>query len=215
MPTSLDRIRTELLGRIRYLDSALTRHTISPSVMRRIDKSALQEGYVSAMWQSWCAFCRKLFIESAKGAITANGIATTSPYSANAEPEIAYVALQSSLNNGLTRVKSLSGTHLEPTWGDPRKAQLIASGLNVSNSSTISSALAAAIQLNDLQLCRNACAHISSSQISALRASKVRFDETRMLHPSDMAFWIVPSTQDFLWRSWIDEIDVISYCAIQ
>lgn len=215
MAILLERVRTELLIRLRHLDDAVTRHLISPAVSRRIDRSAIQEGYISAVWQTWSAFCRRLFIESARGGITSSGTVITSPYHANSEMEIAFVALRLSHNEPIKRLIPLKGSHLEPSWGDVGKAQLIAAGLGTSNANTIASALSASIRLNDLQLCRNASAHLSASLLADIRSRKVRYLDTTIMHPSDMAFWVDPTTKDFLWRSWLEEMEIISDYAIR
>src|SRR3546814_1022015 len=70
MATSLDATYCKLRSRLRVLDSAFERHLFVPSKTRRIDRFALQEGLISGLWQSWCAFCRSTVIGSARGTIS-------------------------------------------------------------------------------------------------------------------------------------------------
>src|SRR3546814_17466848 len=94
MATSLDATYCKLRSRLRVLDSAFERHLFVPSKTRRIDRFALQEGLISGLWQSWCAFCRSTVIGSARGTISGSGQNITSTYAGRSELEIAYVEKQ-------------------------------------------------------------------------------------------------------------------------
>lgn len=215
MPTSLESIRLKLNRRLLVLDSGFDRHLIEPVAIQKMDKHALQEGYVSALWQAWCSFCRALLIHSTKGAMTSSGLPTTSPHSERGEMEIAYLAKRISNGDAINVIKPLVGNHQEHTWGDLSKLNLVASGLGCSNTSSILNGLSACLRIEDLQLCRNASAHISRSTIQRVRASRVRYQNTSFKHPSDMIIWVDPDSSDFLWKSWIDEIKLASEFAIQ
>lgn len=215
MPTSLENIRLKLQRRLTVLDSGFDRHLLVPVAVQRVDKFALQEGYVSALWQVWCNFCRELLIHSTKGAVTSSGNNTTSPHVALGEMEIAYIAKRLSNNLAISSIKPLSGSHQEHTWGDLAKLNLVASGIGCSNASSILAGLSACLRVEDLQLCRNASAHISRTTIQSVKASKVRYQNTSFGHPSDMINWVDPNSSDFLWKSWVDEIELAAHFAIQ
>ena len=121
------------------------------------------------------------------------------------------------LGNGsnIGRVKAISSNHLEPTWGDARKLNLIANGLGTSNSSDLVSAFSACSLLKDLQLCRNASAHISRDLLASISAAKVRYSNTSFMHPSDLILWIDPASQSYLWKCWIYEMKLIAQLAIK
>ena len=125
MPTSLNLLQRKLAARVSYLDSAFDRHIVSRVTKRRIDRFALQEGLVSALWQAWGNFCRETIIRSAQGAYTRAGELTTCGFSAHTEAEIAFIARQLSNKATVNRGKALRGNHEEPTWGDPNKLNLI------------------------------------------------------------------------------------------
>lgn len=215
MPLLLDVLRNKLQSRLNALDNGFDRHVVSPVAVRHVDKFALQEGYVSALWQAWCSFCRELIIHSSRGAITSSGVGTTSPHNALGEMEIAYIAKQLSNNAPITTIRPLAGSHQEHTWGDLSKVNLVASTIGCSNHASILTGLSACVRIQDLQLCRNACAHISRSTLQGVKAAKVRYLDNSFKHPSDMIFWVDPSNLDFLWKSWIDEIKLASDFAIQ
>src|SRR3546814_20744007 len=117
MATSLDATYCKLRSRLRVLDSAFERHLFVPSKTRRIDRFALQEGLISGLWQSWCAFCRSTVIGSARGTISGSGQNITSPYAGRSEMEIAYVAKLLAQGKSVSKIRALNGSHLEPTWG--------------------------------------------------------------------------------------------------
>lgn len=215
MPISLSQLENKLKQRLRVLDSSFTRHLIAPLVSNRVDTFAIQEGYVSSLWQTWCAFCRQLAISSVQGSITKAQATTTSPYSAYSEMEVAYVAKKLAKNQPIGNIRALTGSHDEPTWGDLNKINSIFTGLGTSNSAILLTGFSACLRLQDLQLCRNASAHISRSTLHDVRAARVRYVQTDLRHPSDMMFWVDPQTNDFLWKSWIMEMELAADFATQ
>lgn len=215
MPTSLKGLQDKLQRRLQVLDSAFERHLVTPSVSKRVDRFAIQEGFVSALWQTWCIFCRDLLIYSSQGAITRGGMLTASPHSTLGALEIAYVAKQLANRNNVVRIRPLSGQHQEHTWGDLTKLNLVVSGIGCSNEQSIRNGLSACLRIEDLQICRNASAHISSATLQQVKSSRVRYMDTSLNHPSDMIFWVDPTTKDFLWKSWIEEAEVAAEICTQ
>lgn len=214
MATSLDSVYGKLRSRIGTLDAAFDRYLLLPTSKRRVDRYALQEGLVSALWQSWCAFCRSTLIGSASGATNASGQKVTSPYTGLSEMEIAFVAKELSQRRQVSAVRSLQGSHLEPTWGDLSKANLIVAGINSTNQQPLLRALGAALTIKDLQLCRNASAHLNKDRLAEINRAKVRYSETKLAHPSDMIFWVDPATKYYLWKTWVEEMELVAKYAI-
>lgn len=216
MPTSLSGLYQRLRWRTAVLDAAFERHVSERARKRRIDRFAFQEGLVSALWQSWCTFCRSTVINSALGATSASGQSVSSPHWNRVEMEIAYIARELSQRRTIVAasVQPLSGNQLEPTWGDLAKLNLIISGLNTTNAPQLLSAFGSALSIRDLQVCRNSSAHINSDRIAQVNSAKVRYSDTICQHPSDMIIWTDPLTRDFLWKTWLDEIDLIARSAV-
>lgn len=215
MTTSLNISYTKLISRTDYLNKAFERHALKLSSGRKIDTFALQEGLVSALWQTWCHYCRDVILSSVKGTITLSGQLTTCIHSGLSDLEISYVARQLSNNNPVGTVRALNGSYQEPTWGDSNKLNRIANGIGTSNSVHLVSAFSACVSLKDLQLCRNASAHITSDNIQRLNSAKIRYVETKLQHPSDLIFWIDPVTRNYLWKSWVNEMLLIGNLAIR
>lgn len=214
MATSLETIRQKLLARTRSLDLAFERHTLAPIRKVRTDRFAFQEGLLSSLWQSWCAFCRETLIGSAQGIATKAGQQTTSPYAGRSEMEIAFVARELSLSRSVNLVRALPARRFEPTWGDLAKVNLIATGMGTSNRSQLVSAFGAGVAILDLQTCRNSSAHLNQETIASVKAAQVRYSDTKFAHPSDMMFWIDPATRDYLWKTWVEEVSILSDLAI-
>lgn len=126
------------------------------------------------------------------------------------EPQILYVAKRLSNGFSVGAIRSIAGPHAEPTWGDVTKAMAISTGMGLSNSTQLLSALSLASAVPDLQICRNATAHLGHGQLARLTATRVRYVETKILHPTDACIWIDPNTDGYLWDTWVDEIQLIA-----
>lgn len=214
MPTTLDTLKSRFRRRLATLDSAFDRRVVSSTVSRRVDRSALQEGLVSSLWQTWCYFCRDLVITSTIGTKTSNGANTTSALAGRTEAEVAFAAMRLAHSRPIGNIRPIAGDHLEPTWGNLNKLSLIVTGLAPSNKQEILTATGACVLLRDLQLCRNSSAHISKDSIRDIRSASVRYTSPKFEHPSDIIFWIDPDTQDYVWKTWIDEAELFSDFAI-
>lgn len=202
--------------RLSTLDKAFERHVVAPSVSRSVDRYALQEGLISSLWQAWGEFCRDVVIGAVKGANTTIGTLVNSPtYSARTELEIAFVAKRLASAQPVGTIRSIAGRHQEPTWGDVNKLIPIVSGLAPTNVATMLSAFGSAAAIKDLQTYRNASAHICADTLAMVSATRVRYQDTSFRHPSDTMRWTDPATNDYLWRTWIDEIDLVSDVATQ
>ncbi|WP_336795857.1 hypothetical protein [Erwinia aphidicola] len=203
---SLDKLQK----RIKYLDNAFDRHLLTPKLSRCIDRYSLQEGLMSSLWQAWCFYCRDILFGSITGAETSTGRMITSTYSIHNDRQLVYIASRFAAGSvSVTNVK-LAAAHLELTWGDVVKLNEIIIKFNPTNAIDLCSSLAGAQYLMDLQQFRNANAHITPFTISAVKSARVRYSNTRMRHPSDTMFWIDPKSKDYLWKMWVEEIEIIS-----
>lgn len=214
MPISLAEGHQKLHIRIRTVDRAFDRHVLLAIRRRRTDRFAFQEGLISTLWQIWNSFCRSTLIASSSGTISASGVPISSPYTGLSEPQIRSVLKQLCSNRTPNVGQLLAGIYQEPTWGDLGKFNLMAVSLNATNSSQLASAFSCGLVLRDLQLCRNACAHLNRDNIRQIQNARVRYSETKFSHPSDMMLWEDPASKDYVWKTWIEEIEVISQLAV-
>ena len=208
MPSSLGSLEIRFNARMNTLDSAFNRSLANRTSLRRSDRSFLQEGMVSSLWQAWCIAVRGLIMASVKGATTKTGVTTNSPHAALLDTELSYIASKSARGHPIGTIRPLAGSHLEPTWGDLNKVGLIASGYGLSNGPHLATTLASPGSLTDLQICRNACAHRNADRLADVQAARIRYSGTHFMHPSDMMFWVEPVSNNFLWRTWTDEMRI-------
>lgn len=210
MTISFEEALIKMNTRLRKLDKSFERNLLSDEKGKCIDRYSLQEGLISSLWQTWCFFCREIFIGSIKGGVNISGTVVSSPYNLHTEREIIYIAgrfSQGATNtNGMT-IKS-AAAHSELTWGDAIKLNPIMSSFNPTNINTILSGLGGINLLLDLQKFRNANAHITAFTINDVKNAQIRYSETKFRHPSDTMFWVDPSTKDYLWKSWIEEMEI-------
>ena len=188
------------------ISAGIARAGIHGPKARRIDRFARNEGLVSALWQVWNHFSRSAVLFSAQGTLTSTGARTHSQYSHLPESELLFICRAAALGHPVTRIRPLIGNHLEPTWGDARKINRIVRAIQPSNKSNLITGFGLRSVSLDLQVVRNACAHISSDQIDEISRMKVRYANTHFSHPSDVLFWTEPSTGNEAWRVWIDEL---------
>lgn len=214
MPISLEDNRRRLNLEVDLLTGSFQRHVVQPS-RYRLDRISRQEGLISSLWQAWGNFCREVIVHSAIGAITSNGVVTVSAFAARREAEITYCAREFAQGKVVGQVKALSSMRQEPTWGDVSKAALIIGGLNSSNSANLSAGLSGTVAIRDLQICRNACAHINFDTVRDVRDCRIRYSSSAFRHPSDMALWVDPSSNDFLWMLWCEDLKLSAQVAVQ
>lgn len=201
--------------RLNRLDSAFERHFFNLDSKRYVDIYAFQEGLISALWQTWCSYCKSIFIGSIKGAETLSGaIIDTPPYENSTEYELFYLANMWGDNKAINQVRSAK-PQSEPTWGNVDKLSIIFNNANTPNAATVSPPLANSQLLKDLQVVRNASAHITSHCLQNVNLAKVRYSQTSYKHPSDVLLWVDPLSKDYLWKAWISEIKILSTAIAQ
>lgn len=194
-------------ARIDLISSALGRASVHRAKERRIDRYARNEGLISALWQLWNTFSRSAIIQSALGTTTTSGMRTSSRFSNLSESELLSVCRAAAARRQVpSNIQPLNGSHLEPTWGDDRKIQLIISCIMPTNYSSLLSGFGVRTISLDIQTVRNACAHISVDRMNDIKGMQTKYANTRYNHPSDVLFWIEPSTGNELWQVWVDEL---------
>ena len=182
------------------------RAEIQGRTARRIDRFARNEGLVSALWQAWNHFSRSAVLFSAQGTVTSTGTRTNSLYSHLSERELLYVCRAAAHGQRVTQIRPLIGSHLEPTWGDAKKINNIVSAIQPSNEASLITGFGLRSLSLDLQVVRNACAHVSTDQVAKISRMRTKYANTRFSHPSDVLFWTEPLTGNEAWRVWIDEL---------
>lgn len=211
---SLPSFLAKLECRLSTLEAAFLRVSLSRSSIRKVDRFVIQSGLISETWQAWNSFSRSVILASLKGSYSASGVEVNSVYSTRTIDEIRFAAMKAAKGSSVGNLKPISGDHLEPTWGDLSKANLIISSLTPSNQPQLLTAFGSSVLLTDLQKVRNACAHISSGSLDDIRLMQVRYSENRFLHPSDCIFWVDPITKDYSWVAWSDEMKLVAMASV-
>ncbi|MES0221461.1 hypothetical protein [Citrobacter freundii] len=210
MTVSFDKALKKLTSRVTVLDSAFERNLLIASPNKCTDRYALQEGLMSSLWQAWCIYCRTIIFGSITDGITLGGNRVSSGYSHLSDREIVYLARKASTSNIGTLTVRAAAAHVELTWGDALILNPIISSFHPTNEANLLSAFGSVSMLLDLQKFRNANAHITGFTISEIKKAQVRYSNNGFRHPSDTMFWVDPQTNDYLWKSWVDEIDIIA-----
>src|SRR3546814_16494669 len=94
-----------------------------------------------------------------RSTISGSGQNITSPYAGRSEMEIAYVAKLLAQGKSVYKIRALHGSHLEPTWGDLTKANLIVTGIESTNQAQLLTALVGGFAHKELKTCRKYSAH--------------------------------------------------------
>lgn len=211
----LKRLSNKLERQLRSIDAEIDDTLLGSRALGRRERWALQEGFLSQKWQAWCGFCRSTLLQSAVGAITNSGTNTTSIHAARPNEELAWIASRAAAKQSYVNIQPISGSHLEPTWGDVNKIPLIATALAVSNENQIvSGILAAGTQARHLQTIRNASAHVSSKNIDDVRALAVNYRATNIVSPTDAMFWEDATMNDFAYRVWSNRLIAAASIAV-
>jgi len=217
MNMCLHNSKKKLDARLRIIDSCFDRMLRSTKKYngRNISKMVHNDGLVSYLWQSWSYFCKDVIISSVKGSTTEGGSHTSSEYSHLDIRQIITLAKLFAQGKPCPEQIKYSNEWSVAVWGDLSKINLIISGLTISNSDTLLSAFGTMQEIKSLQICRNACAHINPYTIGKVKELRFNYSETIIKHPADMMFWINPSTGEYLWKCWIEEISLAAEFAIK
>ncbi|PXV97552.1 hypothetical protein [Pantoea ananatis] len=202
-------------NRLKIIDSCFDKEILSSSRKKLVNKHTLNEGMISYLWQTWCFFCKSVILTSVTNGVTKNGLSTTSIYASLDRKQL--ITLARCFGNGkpCPSVVAFANDWMDVTWGDASKLNGIVSGFSPTNATSLISSFGLLNQISLLQRCRNACAHINNYTINEVKSAKVLYSDNDMKHPSDIMYWVNPSTKDFVWKSWIDEIDIVSSLAIE
>jgi hypothetical protein len=174
------------------------------------------EGSLSDAWQAYCSFVRQLLIRSATGCLTAQGFAhPASVFPANWQ-RVSYVAMRA--NQGAeVRPHGLNNLlRKEPTWGDVGHIVAIVTALNPGNSGNLIGNLAGGLSgPKHCQTVRNACAHSNHQTRAEVESLASSYIASRVKHPTDAMIWRDPSTMQFAFLSWLDDMRTIATGAVK
>lgn len=201
--------------RVKMLDEHFHRDVLDRGSRRILHRCTIGEGIVSSLWQSWCYFCRSIVLSSAAGTMTKGGGVVSSPYAHLNERQLITLSLKFCRGERIPPSIQMANGWVDLAWGDVEKLNLIINGMSTSNKDNLLSSFGAANHLKVLQKSRNACAHICTYTIEQIKNMRVFYNDNFFIHPSEIMFWTDPVSGRFLWKEWINEIDLISSLVIE
>lgn len=176
-----------------------------------LENWALLEGLVSMTWQTWCLFCRQLVIASGSGCVTRSGIVLTASVNPPTWQRISYIAKCVKSNSTPRAGRINTVLRHEPTWGNTDSLIDIISVLDPPNKSQLLSAFGPVTRgPNHLQTVRNASAHLNHQTFSEVKKLIPYYQGLSLRHPIDLALWIEPSSENFAFAAWLDEMRSIA-----
>jgi len=204
---ALDSLSRQLERRLNAIQGAIDRSLTAPASPPKLDRWALQDGFISHAWQAWGVFCRELIIQSALGVPTAANLATGSPHAGRPVGELAWIGMRAAKGDAFHNVQTIRGSYQEPTWGDGAKFQQIATAFQLVNEQTIlSGVLSAGRIVRHMQIIRNASAHTNSETLAEVRSLAPFYITVPIRMPGDAIFWADPNSGDFIYRFWTSRL---------
>jgi len=171
----------------------------------------LTEVLLSDVWQSWCRFCRILYLTSCRGCTARDGSSITPINEDHSWRRLGYIASQRMRNRSVTPNGHLNfEMRKEPTWGDLDVFIKIAQGVPLSNKNTLLSSFGSFSSLKSMQLVRNACAHKNVETISNLNGLSTSYSFSRLGFATDLVWSNCNSNGVFAIDVWIYEMNLIA-----
>ena len=214
MPTgilSLDQLLRRLHRRLALVEDAFAEHVVSRLVPLRHQDRMFLEGLISVTWQYWCLFCRQLIVASALGCRTRRGSTLAPCVSPATWERVSYIAVRVANNRRVASRGTQSTLRREPTWGDVSKLPPIIGEIGPQNASSLIGAFGSITGgPAHLQVVRNASAHRNHETHRDILGLRPFYNPSSVRHPTDVIMWIDPSSRDYAFVAWIDDMRLIS-----
>jgi len=171
----------------------------------------LTEVLLSDVWQSWCRFCRLLYLSSCRGCIARDGSSIPAINEDHSWRRLGYIARQKIRNSGVTPNGHLNfEMRKEPTWGDLDVFLKIIQGVPLANKNTLLSSFGSFSSLKSMQLVRNACAHKNVETINNLNSLSTSYSFSKLGFATDVVWSNCNSNGVFAIDVWIYEMNLIA-----
>lgn len=177
-------------------------------------RSYLLGNLVSELWVSWGNFCKKLYIESCRGAKFLDGSVSSKILGDLSDERLCYLARQAKngetpKTNGHLKFK----LHNEPTWADIDVFIKIINVVGPSNKANILLAFGAFHDLKKMQIVRNFYAHKGKACINSLNTLSNVYDFSNIKSENciPLGGYINPTKKGVtIFENWVFEMEQIA-----
>lgn len=199
------------LFRLSGLEEVFTRWVVHAPPSRSDADLMFLEGLISTLWQHWSLFCRRVVFSSAVGCVTRSGSNIPACVAPPRWERVSYVAWRVHSRGRIQTGDLNTNLRLEPTWGDVQKAQDVIRVLSPANAAQLISCLGSVSRGPiDVQLVRNAAAHLNQQTFAAVKGLSLYYNAARIRHPAEVATWTEPTSRDFVFIAWANEMRLLA-----
>lgn len=171
----------------------------------------LSTSLLSDVWQNWCLFCRTIIMKSCMGTQTRSGANIPPRAGLSSWQRISYEAKQATQGNTIHPSRTIIFMRHEPTWGDQSVLLRAIPSLAPHNASALITGFGLSLYApKHLQGVRNACFHINSETMSEVRRLVAFYVGRGLSHPSDIMWWLEPSSKADAIFFWLEEFEIIA-----
>lgn len=182
-----------------------------PAIQPDWEFKYLSTSLLSDVWQNWCLFCRTIIMKSCMGTQTRAGINIPPRRGLNSWQRISYEANQALRGHTVHPSRTINFMRHEPTWGDQSALLRIISALTPQNQGDLLTGFGLSLYApRHLQIVRNACFHINSETMSEVRRLVAFYIGTGLSHPTDIMWWLEPSSRANAIFSWLEELEIMA-----
>ena len=184
--------------------------SIAPSKLREPDTMFL-EGLVSSLWQHWSLFCRRVIFASAIGCTTRTGNVIHACVTPEVWQRVSYIAWRANSRGSIQPLTLNEDLKREPTWGDVQKLQAIILELCPQNMSHLVSCFGSVSRGPvHVQIVRNAAAHRNYQTFDRVKSLHAYYNVKPIGHPAEATVWAEPTSRDFAFMAWSDEMRIVA-----
>lgn len=169
------------------------------------------EGLVSSLWQHWSLFCRRVVFASAIGCTTRTGKVISGCVSPATWERVSYIAWRANSGGRVQPSQLNSDLKKEPTWGDVQKLQSVIAVLSPYNATHLVSCLGSVSRGPvHVQVVRNAASHRNFQTFDNVKNLRIYYNVKPIRHPVEAVIWAEPSSNDFAFKAWVDEMRIVA-----
>ncbi len=180
----------------------------------RAEDHMFLEGLVSTVWQHWSLFCRRLVFASALGCTTRGGIVISACVTPVTWGRVSHIACQVKNGKPIQHGKENLDLWKEPTWGDLQKLHDFLSALQPQNVLHLTQCFGAISRGPvHVQVVRNASAHRNHQSLGRVRELRAYYNVHPIRHPVEAVTWVDPTSRDYAFVAWLDEMRLAAHIA--